>query len=153
MIRGGRGGAIVNVTSIEGARAAPNYAVYGACKAGVNNLTRTLALELADHRIRVNAIAPDYTTTPGMRGNLTGPVDPSAWINPTPEQQDAAARRIPLGREGIDVECGAVAVFLASKMSDYVTGVTIPVDGGTYAAGGWVRSRSGDWALPPIPSE
>jgi NAD(P)-dependent dehydrogenase (short-subunit alcohol dehydrogenase family) len=77
MIRGGRGGAIVNVSSIEGSRAAPHYAVYAACKAGMNNFTRTMALELADHGIRVNAIAPDFTLTPGIQGNVTGPVDPS----------------------------------------------------------------------------
>src|SRR6185436_7765146 len=51
MIKGGRGGSIINVSSIEGSRAAPGYAVYSACKAGMNNFTRTLALELADHRI------------------------------------------------------------------------------------------------------
>ena len=80
MIRGGRGGAIINISSIEGSRAAPYYAVYAACKAGMNNFTRTMALELADHGIRVNAIAPDFTLTPGIQGNVTGPVDPSKWI-------------------------------------------------------------------------
>jgi len=68
MIEQGDGGAIVNVSSIEGSRAAPNYAVYAACKAGVNNLTRTLAVELAEHGIRINTIAPDMTDTPGLRG-------------------------------------------------------------------------------------
>jgi NAD(P)-dependent dehydrogenase (short-subunit alcohol dehydrogenase family) len=147
MIRGARGGSIVNVSSIEASRAAPGYAVYAACKAGMLNFTRTLALELADHRIRVNAIAPDYTVTPGVRGNLRGPVDPATWIQPTPEQEAATARRIPLGRAGIDRECASVAVFLASRMSDYVTGVTIPVDGGTWASSGWLRNKAGKWTL------
>ena len=142
MIKGGRGGSIISVTSIEGSRAAPSYAVYSACKAGLNNFTRTLALELADHRIRVNVIAPDMTETPGIRGNHTGPVDPSKWVPFTEEQQAVIARRIPLGRPGIDVECGNAAVYLASKMSSYVTGIILPVDGGTWAAGGWVRSRA-----------
>src|SRR5262249_32621844 len=119
MIRGGRGGAIINVSSIEASRAAPNFAVYAACKAGMLNFTRTMALELADHGIRVNAIAPDYTVTPGLRGNLTGPVDPASWAQPTEQQEAAAARRIPLGRPGIDTECGQVALFLASTMSAY----------------------------------
>lgn len=147
MIRGKRGGSIINVSSIEASRAAPNFAVYGACKAGMLSFTRTMALELADHGVRVNAIAPDYTVTPGVRGNHTGPVDPAAWIQPTAHQNDVTARRIPLGRAGIDSECGNVAVFLASPMSSYITGAVIPVDGGTWASSGWVREKSGKWSL------
>ncbi|MGA2399239.1 MAG: SDR family oxidoreductase [Steroidobacteraceae bacterium] len=149
MIKGGQGGSIINVTSIEASRAAPNYSVYAACKAGLNNLTRTLAVELADHGIRVNAIAPDMTDTPGIRGIRAGSVDPSAWIEFTEEQKNAVARRIPLGRAGIDTECGDAAVFLASKMSSYITGIILPVDGGTSGSGGWVRSRAGNnkWVL------
>lgn len=147
MIAGGRGGSIVNVSSIEASRAAPGYAVYGACKAAMLNFTRSMALELAEHGIRVNAIAPDYTVTPGLRGNVTGPVDPAAWVQPSEAQQDAAARRIPLGRPGIDDECGNVAVFLASQMSNYVTGTVIPVDGGTWASSGWLRNKAGRWTL------
>jgi NAD(P)-dependent dehydrogenase (short-subunit alcohol dehydrogenase family) len=147
MIEGGRGGAIINVTSIEASRAAPNYAVYAACKAGVNNLTRTLAVELAEHGIRVNALAPDQIDTPGTRGNVTGPVDPATWHRFTPEQQDAFRRRIPLGRVGSEADCGDAAVFLASAMSRYVTGTIVRVDGGTWASGGWVRDRAGKWML------
>ena len=147
MIRGGRGGTIVNVASIEASRAAPGYAVYASCKAGMLNFTRTLALELAEHRIRVNAIAPDYTTTPGTRGNIKGPVDPTTWIQPTPQHLRATALRIPLGRAGIDTECGNVAVFLSSAMSEYVTGVVLPVDGGTWASSGWIRNPAGRWVL------
>lgn len=147
MISGGRGGSIINVSSIEASRAAPNFAVYAACKAGMLNFTRTMALELADHGIRVNAIAPDYTVTPGLRGNLTGPVDPTKWIQPTAQQEAAAARRIPLGRPGIDTECGQVALFLASAMSSYVTGAVIPVDGGAWASSGWLRNTAGKWTL------
>ena len=149
MIKGGRGGSVITVTSIEASRAAPSYSVYAACKAGLNNFTRTLAVELADHRIRVNAIAPDMTDTPGIRGNRAGPVDPSTWIEFTDEQKDAVARRIPLGRPGIDTECGNAAVFLASRMSSYITGIILPVDGGTSGSGGWVRSRADNakWVL------
>jgi NAD(P)-dependent dehydrogenase (short-subunit alcohol dehydrogenase family) len=147
IIRGGRGGTIVNIASIEGSRAAPGYAVYAACKAGMLNFTRTLALELAEDRIRVNAIAPDYTVTPGVRGNHTGPVDPANWAQPTPSHLRATALRIPLGRAGIDSECGSVAVFLSSAMSDYVTGIVIPVDGGTWASSGWLRNPAGRWVL------
>lgn len=148
MIAGGRGGNIINVTSIEGSRAAPGYAVYAACKAGLNNLTRTLAVELGDHGIRVNAIAPDFTVTPGLSGNYTGPV---ADTKPMSEaQRDVMRRRVPLQRAGIDAECGHLAVFLASRMASYITGTVIPVDGGTYGSSGWIRnSQTGDWVLPP----
>lgn len=147
MVAGGRGGAIINVSSIEGSRAAPMYAAYAACKAGMNNFTRTMALELADHGIRVNAIAPDYTVTPGTRGNIRGPVDESQWFVPGPDQEDATARRIPLGRAGDADECGQAALFLASSASSYINGVILPVDGGTWASSGWVRNREGRWAL------
>ncbi len=149
MIEGGRGGSIINVTSIEGSRAAPGYAVYAACKAGVNNLTRSLALEFSEHGIRINTIAPDYTVTPGLRGNFTGPVDESKWYQPTPEQEDSIRRRTPLGRGGIDEECGRLAVFLASKMASYITGAIIPIDGGTWASSGWIRDSQNNWILPP----
>jgi len=149
MIEGGRGGSIINVTSIEGSRAAPGYAVYAACKAGVNNLTRTLALEFGEHGIRINTIAPDFTETPGLRGNFTGPVDESKWYPMTPEQKDSIRRRTPLGRAGIDEECGRLGVFLASKMASYITGAIIPVDGGTWASSGWIRDSQDNWILPP----
>ena len=147
IIAGKRGGSVINVTSIEASRAAPNYAVYAACKAGMVSFTRTMALELADHGVRVNAIAPDLTVTPGVRGNHAGPVDEASWIEPSAQQKHATARRIPLGREGMAEECGNVAVFLASPMSSYVTGSIIPVDGGTWASAGWVRNRVGKWVL------
>ena len=67
MVAAGAGGSVINVTSIEGVRAAPGYAAYAAAKAGVINFTKTAALELAPHGIRVNALAPDITLTEGMR--------------------------------------------------------------------------------------
>ena len=149
MIDCGRGGSIVNVSSIEGHRAAPQFAVYAACKAGMINFTQTMALELGEHGIRVNGIAPDHTITPGLRGNRTGPVDPASWPEDSPEQLDRWARLIPLGREGLVEECAAVVVWLCSAMSGYVTGETISVDGGTRAGGGWSRLPGGGWTLIP----
>lgn len=147
MIREGRGGAILNVASIEAERAAPNFAVYATCKAGMVSFTKSMAIELSGHGIRVNCIAPDHTITPGNQGNRVGPVDPANWRSPSPAAKDAMNRLIPLGREGIDLECGDVAVFLCSSLASYVTGVLLPVDGGTWAAGGWVRGRDGKWTL------
>jgi NAD(P)-dependent dehydrogenase (short-subunit alcohol dehydrogenase family) len=146
MIEGGRGGAVVNVASIEGMRAAPMFAVYAACKAGMVSFTKTMALELSEHGIRVNCIAPDHTISPGGRGNRNGPVDPSSWAD---SDSDEWARLVPLGREGVVEECASTAVWLCSKMSDYVTGVTVNVDGGTWASSGWLRDPRGGWTLNP----
>lgn len=147
MIRGGQGGSIVNVASIEASRAAPNFAVYGACKAGMVAFTKSMAIELSQHQIRVNCIAPDHTVTPGNQGNRAGPVDRSTWRQHPLEEQDAMNRMIPLLREGVDFECGDAAVFLCSGLASYVTGAVLPVDGGTAAANGWVRGRNGKWTL------
>ncbi|MDE2462621.1 MAG: SDR family oxidoreductase [Alphaproteobacteria bacterium] len=147
MIRGGRGGAIVNIASSEGSRAAPNFAVYAACKAGMISFTKTMALELSGHGIRVNCLAPDHTITPGMMGNRTGPVDEGQWRKRSPEEEDAFLRSIPLQRFGVVEECGRAALFLCSQASDYISGVTLPIDGGTSAASGWVRGRDGRWTL------
>ena len=145
MIDGDNGGSIVNVASIEAFRAAPMFAVYAACKAGMASFTRTMALELSEHGIRVNCIAPDHTVTPGMRGNRTGPVDPSTWADSSEEW----AKVVPLGREGLVEECASTVIWLCSKMSEYVTGDTIHVDGGTWASSGWLRRDDGGWTLNP----
>jgi NAD(P)-dependent dehydrogenase (short-subunit alcohol dehydrogenase family) len=147
MIREGRGGVILNVASIEASRAAPTFAVYAACKAAMVSFTQTMALELSQHAIRINAIAPDHTISPGTMGNPPGPVDESTWVQRSPDEIDALNRAIPLLREGIAEECGDAAVYLCSKMSDYVTGVTLPIDGGTRAASGWLRGSDGKWTL------
>jgi NAD(P)-dependent dehydrogenase (short-subunit alcohol dehydrogenase family) len=149
MIEFGNGGSIVNVTSIEGTRAAPMYAVYAACKAGMVNYTRTAALELAEHGIRVNCIAPDHTITPGMRANMSGPVTPQTWA----DSDESWGLLIPGGREGLVDECAGVIVWLSSPMASYVTGVTVNVDGGTWAASGWLRDGRGGWTLNPNGSE
>ena len=128
------------MASIEASRAAPRFAVYAACKAGMANFTRTMAVELGEYGIRVNCISPDHTKTPGNHGNRSGPVDLAKWTPRTREQEEAYGRLIPLGREGDDDECGAAAVFLASKLASYVTGVNLAVDGGTFASSGWLKT-------------
>ena len=144
MVASGRGGRIVNVASIEGMRAAPDYSVYAACKAGMVSFTKTMSLELAEHGIRVNCIAPDHTITPGNRENRHGPVTPETWA----DTDETWARLIPAGREGVVSECASTAVWLCSKMSEYVTGITVNVDGGTWASSGWLRTADG-WTLNP----
>lgn len=148
MIRGGRGGAIVNVSSIEGSRACPNFAVATSLKAAMNGFTRTLSLEVADHGIRVNAIAPDEAITPGIFAAAVG--DSKANIGPSKAVEAASARRIPLGRYAGADECAQTALFLASKMSSYITGTIVAVDGGTWASSGWIRNRQGEWVLAEV---
>ena len=138
MIDAGIGGSIINVTSIEGARAAPGYAAYAAAKAGVINFTKTAALEFAPHGIRVNALAPDITITEGIQA-LAQPGD-----------EDRFRSTVPMGRAGHVDEMAAAAVFLASELAGYVTGQTLHVDGGTHAASGWYHHPdTGDYSLGP----
>jgi len=126
------GGSIVNVTSIEAHQAAPGFAIYGAMKAAIAQLTRTLALELAPRRIRVNAIAPDAIPTTGDHDLQDAMREAGATFEPTVLP--------PLGYFGEPDDAAAVAVFLASDLSRFVTGTTIHVDGGNWAAGGWRRT-------------
>lgn len=151
MAEGGQGGSIVNVTSIEGLRAAPMFAVYAACKAGMISFTRTMAVELGEHGIRVNALAPDHTATAGMRGIVKGPVDPDALPDRSPADLAAVERYVPLGREGVASECGDAVAFLCSRRASYITGVTLSIDGGTWASSGWVRSGKGWTVYPDAP--
>jgi 3-oxoacyl-[acyl-carrier protein] reductase len=138
MVDAGRGGSIVNVTSIEGVRAAPGYAAYAAAKAGVVSFTKTAALELAPHGIRVNAVAPDITPTEGMAALAEAAAAASAAGGPGAAERAAkTALTVPLGRLGHVDDLAGAAVFLTSDLSSYVTGQTLHVDGGTSAAGGW----------------
>lgn len=131
-------GSIINLTSIEGVRAAPGYAAYAAAKAGVINYTKTAAFELAPYGIRVNAIAPDVTLTEGLMKLRPDGMGPEI------------GRAIPLGRVGDVDEIASTAVFLASGMASYITGQTIHVDGGTQAAGGWYHHPdSGEYKFGP----
>lgn len=137
LVERGLAGSIISVTSIEGVRAAPGYATYAAAKAGVINYTKTAALELAPHGIRVNGLAPDITLTEGIM-----------HVAPPGSEE-----RVPMGRAGLVDEMAGAAVFLASDMSSYITGQTIHVDGGTHAAGGWYHHpETGAYALGPTNS-
>jgi NAD(P)-dependent dehydrogenase (short-subunit alcohol dehydrogenase family) len=133
LIERGPGGSIINLTTVEATRGIPRQAVYGAYKAAVAHFTRCLALDLSEDGVRVNAIAPDVTQS------LQLPYD--QWLDES--DRERIPRWVPLGRLGSPADCGGVAVFLASELSAFVTGASIPVDGGTGVAGGWYRTEHG----------
>lgn len=141
MIREGRGGAIINVNSTEGLRGGPLVSVYAACKAAMHSFTASMALELGQQGIRVNGIAPDQCPTEGTVGHMT------ALDGMLPFDHPAVARYVPLDRTGTVDDCAGACVFLASDLASYITGVTLPVEGGTLAAAGWNRNRNNAWTL------
>ncbi|MFZ5916460.1 MAG: SDR family NAD(P)-dependent oxidoreductase [Chloroflexota bacterium] len=125
MIRGG-GGAVINTASMCGLVASPNQAPYSAAKGGVVALTRQMAIDYAAHNIRVNGIAPSEVRTPMFLGFINRAPDPEK------KMQELVAR-IPMRRVAEPEELARAALFLASDDSSYVTGVTLPVDGGLTA--------------------
>jgi NAD(P)-dependent dehydrogenase (short-subunit alcohol dehydrogenase family) len=138
-----RAGAIINVSSVEGLRGYPEDPVYAAFKAAVIGFTRSLAVQVGANGVRVNAIAPDVTES------LQVPY--SEWLSA--EEQMRWPQWVPVGRMGLPEDQARVILFLASELSGFVTGHTIPTDGGTGAAGGWFRSsrRPGrEWTNRPI---
>jgi 3-oxoacyl-[acyl-carrier protein] reductase len=137
MQKGGRGGSIVNLTTIECHRAAPGYAVYSASKAAVEQFGRTLAVELGPDQIRVNNVAPDYTPTPNM-SKYAGADEPSPG-----SVGDKVA--FPMARPGELTDVSGCVVFLASHLSNYMTGTTLHPDGGTYASSGWFNWPDVGW--------
>jgi NAD(P)-dependent dehydrogenase (short-subunit alcohol dehydrogenase family) len=117
----GNGGSIVSIASIGAFGGLPQRVNYCAAKAGVVNMTKAMALELAQDRIRINAVAPGATWTPMAEQN-------------TEEQRRVMLARTPLGRYAQPREISNVVLFLLSGLSSYVTGETILVDGGWTAA-------------------
>jgi len=129
MIQQGNGGKIINITSIDALHPSMvGLAHYDASKHGVWGFTKNAALELAEHKIWVNAIAPGGITTPGVQSMQ----DPSTMPEGTDMQAvlEAFLAKIPMHRMGDPDEIGKVALFLASDMSSYMTGAQIVVDGG-----------------------
>lgn len=119
----GKKGKIINIASLGSQIGLRNVSVYTATKGGVASLTRTLALELAEYNINVNAIAPGYYRTK-MTEPLFQDEDRHRWV----------LSRIPLGRAGVPEDLAGTAIFLASSASDYVTGQVLFVDGGWIAS-------------------
>ena len=136
MVRQGAG-RIVNVASISGQRGGQGRAAYGAAKAGVIQLTKVMAVELAPLGVAVNAIAP-------------GPVDTAqSRQNHTPATRKSYYDRIPLKRYGDHSEVAAAALFLASDEASFVTGHVLNVDGGFGAAGLMFDPTEDEVATPP----
>ena len=123
MVRQGAGGAIVNMSSVNAVLAIPNQVPYVASKGGLNQLTKVMALALAPHAIRVNAIGPGTIATELARKAVLG----------SEEARRRILSRTPLGRLGTVEEVAAVAVFLVSDEASYLTGQTIYPDGGRLA--------------------
>lgn len=138
MRAGGRGGSIVNLTTIEAHRAAPGFAVYAAAKAAVEQFARTLAVEVAPDRIRVNNVAPDFVPTPNL--------DKLAVGEHALADERSARIAIPMGRVGHVHDVSNCVVFLASGLSSFVTGTTLHPDGGTLASSGWFNWPGTGWA-------
>jgi len=149
--KGGRGGSIINFTTIEAHRGAASFAVYAGAKAGLTNFTRALAAELGAERIRVNTLAPD--TTPSEGNTLALP----------PESRDKLAKvsrealvesykmYIPMQVAPAPDDLANAVLFLASDLAAFVTGTTLHVDGGTSASLGFINWPFGDgWVPVPL---
>ena len=117
------GGAIVNIGSIHATHAFPNAIPYACSKAGMIALTRNLALELAERKIRVNAICPGYIDTPMW----------NAWLRMMSNPEEVAAQTTnlhPLGRRGLPADIAQAVAYLAGPQAEWVTGTNLTVDGG-----------------------
>jgi NAD(P)-dependent dehydrogenase (short-subunit alcohol dehydrogenase family) len=121
MIRQGTGGSIINISSIASTAGIEKLAAYSAAKAGVNQLTRVMALELARHRIRVNAIAPGY---------LENIMEGASREHSDPFKEHQISDATLLGRRARLTEIVGPVVFLASDAASYITGTVLFVDGG-----------------------
>jgi len=135
-----RAGSIVNVSSVEAFRAIPRRPVYSAFKGAITQFTKSLAVELGNDGIRVNAIAPDLIES------LQVPY--GSWV--PEEQRRLIPTWVPVGRFGTADDIAGVAIFLASDLSAFVTGTTVHADGGSLAAGGWFRTARGGWTNRPL---
>jgi NAD(P)-dependent dehydrogenase (short-subunit alcohol dehydrogenase family) len=135
----GRGGSIVNIASIAGLSPSVPIPAYGAAKAGVIHLTKTLALELAAHNVRVNAICPGFLWTRAwelLATVMKATVPEYADLEPRQIFLEVVKSGVPLGREQTPEDIGKLVVFLASEDAANITGQEIKVDGGITLRGG-----------------
>jgi NAD(P)-dependent dehydrogenase (short-subunit alcohol dehydrogenase family) len=144
---GGGGGSIINFTTIEAGRGAAGFAVYAGAKAATTNFGRALAVELASEGIRVNSLAPDITPSKGNFDAMSAKRRAHAASFPD-QQPKAMAVYIPMGVPPMPEHLADAVLFLASDLSRFVTGGTIHVDGGTWAASGFLNWPHGDGYSP-----
>jgi peroxisomal 2,4-dienoyl-CoA reductase len=132
------GGRIVSISMTLHYRGWPLMAHATAAKAGIDALTRTLALEWAPHHVRVNAIAPGPIPTEGVRKAFTPPPGTSGAVDAFAvdrQMEDYARKAIPLGRWGTPHDIAQMVAFLASPAGDWITGAILVVDGGEWLSG------------------
>ena len=134
------GGSIINLTSIGGIQAGGGVMTYRASKAAVIQFTKSAAIELAHHDIRVNAIAPGNIPTPLLASSATGQLDQAAIERFEQAIRETMRADRPLKREGTPEDVAEAALYFAGDRSRYVTGTVLPVDGGT-VAGKAIRRR------------
>ena len=146
--RGKQGGSIINFTTIEADRGAPGFSVYAGAKAALRNFTRSLAAELAIERIRANAIAPDATPSETSHNALGQQALAELAKLPAETVQALTKMQVPMGEAPPAEELSKAVVFLASDLSKYITGISLPVDAGTSGAMGFVNWPFGDGLLP-----
>lgn len=136
-----QGGSIINISTVEAFRGIPMTVAYAAFNAGLTGFTQSLAVELGQYGIRVNAIAPETTNTAQITATPRVP----------PENRDYISRWFPIGRFGEGADSAGAALYLASDLlSGWVSGHSIVVDGGALAAGAWMRLPDGGFTHLPI---
>jgi len=117
MVERNQGGKMVLISSVQGEMPIARCVAYGAAKAGLNHMTRSIAVELAQHKINVNAIEPGWIDTPGEHASFSE------------ETIQREGQRLPWGRLGTPLDIGQAAAFLCSEQADYITGSILAVDG------------------------
>lgn len=141
LMKSGGGGSIINFSTIEAFRGIPEVVVYAAFKSAITGFTQSLAVELGQFGIRVNAVAPE--TTNSLQITATARV---------PEENLQHMKRwFPIGRFGEGADSAGAVLYLASdRLSGWVSGSTILVDGGAFAAGSWLRMQDDRWTHLPV---
>jgi gluconate 5-dehydrogenase len=129
LMRAAGGGSIINIGSLTSTIGLGGISIYGITKAGLAQLSRTLAIEWARDGIRVNCLAPGFILTPLTEASLWGDPHKRRWLS----------ERIPAGRPGVPDDLVGAALLLSSPAGSYITGQLLTVDGGFLAGGSWLR--------------